>query len=232
MRRAAVTGGTRGIGLECCRLLFERGYIVYGLYSADEEAALCARKSLPAVQFERVDVSDEAQVSSFFSRLPSLDALVNNAGVCLYAQVQDTALSDWERVMGVNAGGTFLCSKHAVGRMLGRGGAIVNVSSVWGETGGSCESAYSASKGAVLAFTKALAKELAPSLIRVNCVCPGVIDTQMNAHLNEEEKRALCEQIPLGRFGTSEEVAKCVLFLLENEYVTGQVLGVNGGFLI
>lgn len=228
--RALVTGGTRGIGLAVCRLLSERGENVTALYSSDEAAAERAKQLLPAVEFLRADVSDEGAVKEVFARFSSLDHLVNNAGIPLYAQVQDTTLSAWERVMAVNAGGTFLCCKHAVGKMLGRGGSIVNISSVWGEEGGSCESAYSASKGAVIAFTKALARELAPAQITANCVTPGVIDTAMNGHLSEEEKRALAEEIPLGRFGTPEEVARAVLFLLDDPYVTGQVLGVNGGF--
>lgn len=228
--RALVTGGTRGIGLAVCRLLAERGDFVTALYGSDEEAAARARVELPAVEFLRADVSDEGAVKEVFSRFSSLDILVNNAGIALYRQVQDTTLSEWERVMAVNAGGTFLCSKYAVGKMLGRGGAIVNISSVWGEKGGSCESAYSASKGAVIAFTKALAKELAPSGITVNCVAPGVIDTEMNGHLTAEERESLCEEIPLGRFGTCEEVARAVLFLLDSRYVTGQVLGIDGGF--
>ncbi len=228
--RALVTGGTRGIGLAVCRLLSGRGDSVTALYSSDEAAAGRARALLPAVEFLRADVSDEAAVKQIFSRFATLDCLVNNAGIALYRQVQDTALSEWRRVMDVNAGGTFLCCKYAVGKMLGRGGAIVNISSVWGVEGGSCESAYSASKGAVIAFTKALAKELAPSDITVNCVAPGVIDTEMNACFGEEEKRALCGEIPLGRFGTPEEVARAVLFLIDSRYITGQTLCVDGGF--
>lgn len=230
--RALVTGGTRGIGLAVCRLLNERGCRVTALYARDEEGAECARRALPSVQFVRADVSNEKEVEEVFAGLPSLDVLVNNAGVAHFSQVQDVSLADFGRVMGVNAGGVFLCVKHAVPKMLSRGGAIVNVSSVWGQTGGSCESVYSASKGAVIAFTKAVAKELAPSNITVNCVCPGVIDTAMNARLSEADKSALCEEIPLGRFGTPEEVAMSILFLAENRYITGQVLGVNGGFYI
>ena len=214
--RALVTGGTRGIGLSVCRLLSERGERVTALYHADEAAADLARKALPSVEFLRADVSDEGTVREIFSRISSLDHLVNNAGISHFAQVQDTSLADWNRVMAVNAGGVFLCCKYAVKKMLERGGAIVNV--------------YSASKGALIAFTKALARELALSSITVNCVSPGVIDTAMNARFSEEERRALKEEIPLGRFGTSEEVARAVLFLLDNRYVTGQVLGINGGF--
>ena len=228
--RAVVTGGTRGIGLAVCRLLSESGVSVTALYHADERAAEEARKALPAVDFVRADVSNEAQVREVFSKLPSLAYLVNNAGVSLFSQVQDTSLEDFRRVMDINMGGTFLCTKYAVPKMLERGGAIINVSS--GESGGSCESVYSASKGAVIAFTKALAKELAPARITVNCVSPGVIDTQMNAHLSSEDKKSLFEEIPMGRFGTSEEVARAIVSLLESKYVTGQILGVNGGFCI
>ncbi len=230
--RALVTGGTRGIGLAVCRLLSQKGYAVTALYFSDEAAAERARGELPAVTFLRADVADEADVAEVFKALPSLDLLVNNAGIAHFAQVQDVQFSDYERVMNVNFGGTFLCTKYAVPKMLGRGGAIVNVSSVWGQTGGSCESVYSASKGAVIAFTKALAKELAPSGITVNCVCPGVIETDMNAHLTKSVREGLCEEIPLGRFGSAEEVAAAILSLADNRYVTGQILGVNGGFCI
>lgn len=232
MKRAVVTGGTRGIGLAVSRLLLEKGYAVTAVYSRDEEAAAKARSELPLLRVVRADVSSEEEVMRFLAPFPSLDVLVNNAGIALFSQVQDTALRDWERVMAVNAGGTFLCCKHAVKKMLDGGGAIVNIASVWGETGGSCESAYSASKGAVIAFTKALAKELAPSHITVNCISPGVIDTQMNAHLSMQDRAALCGEIPLGREGTAEEVARAVLGLIGNGYITGQVLGINGGFYI
>ena len=227
---ALVTGGTRGIGLACCRLFYRTGYRVTATYSADERAAEAARAELPEVAFVRADVSDETAVSALFASFGSLDVLVNNAGRALFAQVQDTAWADYARLMDVNMGGVFLACKYAVKKMLARGGAIVNVSSVWGVTGGSCESAYSASKGAVIAFTKALAKELAPSRITVNCVAPGVIDTAMNGRLNAAERRALAEEIPLGRFGTPEEVAECVYYLATAKYVTGQIVGADGGF--
>ena len=230
--RALITGGTRGIGFACCRLFSDAGYAVTALYSRDEGAARAARESLPQVDFVRADVANEADVARVFAGIPSLDVLVNNAGICYFAQVQDVTMSDWERVMGVNTGGAFLATKYAVKIMLAKGGAIVNVSSVWGITGGSCESVYSASKGAVIAFTKATAKELAPAGITVNCVAPGVIDTAMNAHLQGEDRRALEAEIPLGRYGLPEEVAQAVFFLARAKYVTGQILGVDGGFCV
>lgn len=230
MKRALVTGGTRGIGLAVSKLLSERGYAVTALYARDERAAQAAREQIAGLQTVKADVAREEEVAAVFAQLPSLDVLVNNAGVALYKQVQDTSADDWRRVTDINAGGAFLCTKYAVKKMLERGGAIVNVSSIWGEAGGSCESVYSASKGALIAFTKAVAKELAPSNVTVNCVCPGVIETEMNAHLSAQERAALCEEIPLGRFGTGEEVARAVAFLAEHRYITGQVLSVNGGF--
>lgn len=233
MKRVLVTGGTKGIGLAVCRLFSQKGYAVTAFYSEDEAAAAAARESLPEAEFLKVDVSDERAVREAFSAIGSLDVLVNNAGVCSFGQIQDIAGEEWRRVFSVNADGTFYCAKYASKTMISAGkGAIVNVSSVWGQTGGSCESAYSAAKGAVVSFTKALAKELAPSGITVNCVAPGVIDTSMNAHLSEGEVAALCEEIPLGRIGSPEEVASAVWFLAEHGYITGEVLSVNGGFFI
>ena len=227
--RALVTGGTRGIGLACCRLFAEAGYAVTATYSSDEAAAQRARELLPAVRFLRADAASEEDTARVFAALPSLDVLVCNAGVSHFSQVHYEALADWERVMAVNAGGVFLAVKYATKKLLASCGAIVNISSVWGVTGGSCESVYSASKGAVVAFTRALAKELAPA-VTVNCIAPGVIDTAMNARFSEEERAALCGEIPLGRFGSPEEVAEAALFLARARYVTGQVLGVDGGF--
>lgn len=232
MKRALVTGGTRGIGLAVCRLLSQRGYAVTATYSQGEEDAVRARASLPEVSFLRSDVSSEEAVKALIGAFPALDVLVCNAGVALFKQVQDVTAEEYRRVMDTDMGGVFLCAKYAVKKMLGRGGAIVNVASVWGETGASCESVYAAAKGAVIAFTKSLAKELAPSRITVNCVSPGVVETAMNGRLTEADRRALEEEIPLGRFADPAEIASAVLFLAEHPYITGQVLGVNGGFLI
>lgn len=232
LKHAVVTGGTRGIGLACVKLLIARGYAVTATYSQDEEGAGRAREMCPAATFLRADVRDEEGIKALFSRLPSLDVLICNAGVESFMQVQDVSSEEYARVTDVNQKGVFLCCKHAVKSLLQSHGAIVNVASVWGETGGSCESVYSASKGAVIAFSKALAKELAPSGVRVNVLSPGVVDTAMNARLSEEERKALLEEIPLGRMGRAEEIAEAALFLAEHEYITGQVLGVNGGFYI
>ncbi len=230
MKRALVTGGTRGIGLATVRALIERGYLVTATYLRDEEEASRARALVPSAAFVRSDASSEEEVKKLFFGIPRLDVLVLNAGTESFSQIQDVTEEEYARVMDANVKGAVLTAKHAVPRMLG-GGAIVTVSSVWGERGGSCESVYSASKGAILAFTKALSKELAPT-VTVNCVSPGVIDTRMNARLSNKERAALEEEIPLGRFGTPEEVASAIVFLAEHPYITGQILGVNGGFSV
>ena len=183
----------------------------------------------------RADVSDELQVKNmfkeFFSIYGKLDVLVNNAGISKVKVIQDTTVGDWDKVFAVNAKSAFLCSREVANKMIfAGGGSIVNVASVWGEVGASCEVAYSASKGAVIAFTKALAKELAPSNVRVNCVSPGVIDTAMNSHLTDDEMRELVEEIPAGRIGLPSDVGEAVAFIAENSYITGEILSVGGGF--
>ena len=230
MRQVLITGGTRGIGLACCKKFADAGDCVTAVWSKDEKAMETAKKLLPSVRFVQADVSDEAQVKALMESLPALDVLINNAGISLFKQVQDTTMEEWQKVMNINVGGAFLCVKHAAKKLMERKGAIINVGSIWGEVGASCESAYSASKGALAAFTKAIAKELAPMGVTANCVSPGAIDTSMNDRLSAEEKQVLCEEIPLGRFGTSEEVAELIFFLAAQKYVTGQTISVNGGW--
>lgn len=238
MKTALITGGTKGIGKAVALEFLQNGYEVVLNYDRDEEAALAAQEEFNLMGFcpllMRADVSDEAQVaamfSEFFSIYKRLDVLVNNAGISLKKILQDTTQKDWDRLFGVNVKGAFLCCRAAVDKMLWSEGCIINVASIWGEVGASCEVAYSASKGAVIAFTKALAKELAPSRVRVNCVSPGVIDTFMNSDLTSSEMDDLIDEIPLGRLGRPEEVAKACLYLAENGYVTGEVLSVGGGF--
>ena len=231
MKTVLVTGGVRGIGLAIVEAFLKKGYRVIATYSQDEASACIAKEK--GAEVYRADVSKEEDILELFSQIPSLDILVNNAGVSLVKQIQDTSYGEFTRLMQVNVGGAFLCSREATKKMLKqKSGLIVNISSVWGEVGGSCESVYSASKSALLGFSKALAKELGYSGVRVNTVSPGVIDTPMNAHFTEEDLRAIREEIPAGRIGTSAEVASAVLFLEENEYVTGVDIPVNGGFSI
>jgi 3-oxoacyl-[acyl-carrier protein] reductase len=230
MKHVLITGGVRGIGLATARLFASKGYAVTVCYASDESGANEAKKE--GFTVIRADVSDEAQVKELFARCKKVDVLVNNAGVSLVKQIQDTTLSEWERLFAVNVTGAFLCSKYALtgGMLSENSGVIVNVSSVWGEVGGSCEVAYSASKAALIGFTKALAKEVGYAGVRVNCVTPGAIDTRMNGHFSEKDRAAIVEDIPAGRFGSPEEVASAILSLAENEYITGAVLSVNGGF--
>ena len=237
MGMVLVTGGSRGIGRACCAAFAKAGWDVAFCYARDEAGAAETRRLIEACGAGalalRCDVRSEAQVNEMFSALPGLSALVNNAGVSLFSQLQDTSLAQWREVFAVNCEGAFLCTRAAVPLFLRRGGgAIVNISSVWGEEGASCEAAYSASKAALIGFTKAAAKELARSGIRVNCVSCGIVDTQMNARLTEAEKQAFLQDVPLGRQGTPEEVAACALFLARHPYITGEVLRVNGGLYV
>lgn len=239
MKTALVTGGTKGIGKAIALAFLQRGYEVVLNYDKDEAAALATQEEFNMQGYcpvlLRADVSNEAQVRSmfreFFSIYDKLDVLVNNAGVSLIKVVQDTTLADWNKIFAVNAAGTFLCCREVTDKMVyAGGGSIINVSSIWGEVGASCETAYSASKGAVIAFTKALSKELAPSNVRVNCVSPGFIDTEMNSHLSGEEMEELISTIPMNRIGLPSEVAEACVYLAECGYVTGEVISVGGGF--
>ncbi len=238
MKTALITGGTRGIGKAIAFEFLQRGYEVVLSYCHNEQDALATQEEFNILGYcpvlIRADVSDEKQVEGmfreFFSVYRRLDVLVNNAGISQTAVIQDTTAADWDKIFGVNAKGVFLCSRAVASKMVQDGGSIINIASIWGEVGASCEVAYSASKGAVIAFTKALAKELAPSNVRVNCISPGVIDTEMNSHLSAEEMYDLAEQIPLGRIGSPEDVAKAVAAIAECEYVTGEVISVGGGF--
>ena len=228
---AVVTGGVRGIGLWISLALKKKGYRVYALYSKDEKSAAAAQGE--GVIPVKADVRNEAEIVAFFSVLRHVDVLVNNAGIAVAAQLQDTSAEMLDELYAVNVRGAFLCAREAAKKMISeQSGCIVNVSSVWGEAGGSCESAYSATKGALIALTKALAKELGYSGIRVNCVSPGVIDTTMNARLTAEDMEALREEIPLGRIGKPEDVANAVTGLIESEYVNGADVPVNGGFYV
>ena len=231
MKTVLVTGGVRGIGKSIAQAFAKKGYRVCVTYSKDEKNAQIMREE--GFEVFLADVSDENAVQAIFEKIGDVDVLVNNAGVSLVKQLQDVSYQEYQELFAVNMGGAFLCCREAVKGMLKKQrGLIVNVSSVWGEVGGSCESVYSASKAALLGFTKALAKELGYSGIRVNAVSPGVIDTPMNARFSKEDMRLIQEEIPLSRIGTGQDVASAVLFLEENEYVTGIDMPVNGGFSI
>lgn len=231
MNTILITGGVRGIGKSIALAFLKKGYRVCAVYSKDEASAKEVENL--GVETFRADVSKEDEVVALFQKVGKVDVLVNNAGVSLIKQIQDVSYAEYQRLMDINVGGAFLCAREAAKGMIDRqNGLIVNISSVWGEVGGSCESVYSASKAALLGFTKALAKELGWSKIRVNSVSPGVIDTPMNAHFTAEEMSLLRDEIPMGRIGTGDDVARAVVYLSENEYVTGVDIPINGGFSI
>ena len=244
MRKIAlVTGGSRGIGAACVRAFAEDGYAVAFLYNRSADGAEALVQTLRAegrdVSAFRCDVSDPQQVKTVLAEIlrayRRIDALVNCAGIAHIGLITDMTEDEWDRLFAVNVRSVFCVTKSVLPGMISRqAGVIVNVSSMWGEVGASCEAAYSATKAAIIGLTKALAKEAGPSGVRVNCVTPGVIDTDMNAQLTDEDRAALADETPLGRIGTAEEVAQTILFLCGEgaAFITGQVLGVSGGLVI
>lgn len=240
-KTAVVTGASRGIGHAIAIRLAEAGY----------DLAICAHTSSTALnEVHRQitdlgrqctsymgDIGDPAQVKNFFQQItqnhPTIDVLVNNAGISHVGLIQDMSDAEWDRILQSNLSSVFYCCRQAVPAMLSKkSGHIINISSVWGNTGASTEVAYSATKGGVNTLTRALAKELAPSHIQVNAIACGYIDTEMNHHLSTEEKSQLCDEIPAGRAGTPEDVADMVLSLLASpDYLTGQIITLDGGWI-
>lgn len=241
MRTVLVTGASRGIGAAIARKFGKLGYRVCVNYNNSESEAnkvVDALKQIGSLaKAYKADVSNSLEVKKMFEEIEKdfggVDILINNAGVSLEKMLCDTTDEDYDYLMGINLKGVFNCTKEAQRYMVrNQRGAIVNISSIWGEVGASCETVYSASKAGIIGFTKALAKELAPSGITVNCLSPGAVDTEMNSFLSDDEKSALIDEIPLSRFATPSEIASAVVFLCEHPYITGQNLSVNGGFVI
>lgn len=222
MKKVLITGGATGIGKSTAMLFAQKGYDVFVTYNQ-------TKPDFDGVTKIKCNLENEEDILNLFKTVGNIDILVNNAGISLIKQINDTTAEEYDKIMSVNARSYFLCSREAIRLMLkNHEGAIVNVSSMWGQTGASCEIAYSMSKAAVIGLTRSLAEELAPSGITVNCVCPGIIDTRMN---NMFDKNELEEEVPLGRLGTSEEVADAIFYLTQNKYITAQILGVNGGII-
>ena len=232
MATVVITGGSRGIGAAAVELFAARGDRVYFLYEKDHAAAENVAKKTGATPI-CCDVADGQAVKAAFSQIPEVDILVCNAGIAHYGLMSMVDEETWDRIFGVNVKGIYHCVNAATPFFLRKqAGSVVTVSSMWGQVGASCEAAYSASKGAVIALTKALAQELGPSGIRVNCVAPGVILTDMCANVDDQVLEEMAQESCVGRNGTPVDVAKAIAYLADSEFVTGQVLAVNGGYVI
>lgn len=238
-RCVLISGGDRGIGAAAARAFWQAGYRVAVLYHTHAEAAAALEKALPGLLAVQCDVASRASCEVAFHTVEQavghVDVLVSNAGIAQQKLFTDITPEEWQRMLDVNLSGAFhLCQLALPGMIRRKAGRILTVSSMWGQTGGSCEVHYSAAKAGLIGLTKALAKEEGPSGITVNCVAPGVIDTDMMAAFTAEDKAALAEETPVGRLGSADEVAQLLVFLAGESagYITGQVFGVNGGLVI
>ena len=238
-RCVLISGGDRGIGAAAARAFSRAGYRVAVLYHSNAAAAAALEQELPGCIAIQCDVASRPSCEAAFraaeQALGRVDVLVSNAGIAQQKLFTDLTAEEWQRMLDVNLTGAFnLCQLALPGMIRRKAGRILTVSSMWGQTGGSCEVHYSAAKAGLIGLTKALAKEEGPSGITVNCVAPGVIDTDMMAAFTAEDKAALAEETPVGRLGTADEVAGLLLFLAGEDagYITGQVFGINGGLVI
>ncbi len=238
-RCVLISGGDRGIGAAAARAFWQAGYRVAVLYHTHAEAAAALEKELPGLLAVQCDVASRASCEVAFHTVEQavghVDVLVSNAGIAQQKLFTDITPEEWQHMLDVNLSGAFhLCQLALPGMIRRKAGRILTVSSMWGQTGGSCEVHYSAAKAGLIGLTKALAKEEGPSGITVNCVAPGVIDTDMMAAFTAEDKAALAEETPVGRLGSADEVAQLLVFLAGESagYITGQVFGVNGGLVI
>ena len=232
MSTVLITGGSRGIGAAAVELFAARGDRVFFLYEKNDEAARAVAEKTGAAAI-RCDVADGGAVKRAFGQVGDVDILICNAGICHYGLMSMMDEAAWDRIFDVNVKGIYHCVNAAMPSFLKKqSGCVITVSSMWGQVGASCEAAYSATKGAVIALTQALAKALGPSGVRVNCVAPGVILTDMCAGVDPETLESLREETPVGRNGRPEDVAKAFAYLADAEFVTGQVLPVNGGYVI
>ena len=238
MKTVLITGGSRGIGRAMVELFAKKGYAVAFTYKNSEDMAKSLAQATGALAI-RADSAIEADVlfavSEAEKKMGQIDCLINNAGVSSFSMFTDLSLEDWNDCLSVNLTGAFLYSKAVIPAMVSRKqGRIINITSMWGLVGSSCEVHYSTAKAGLIGMTKALAKELGPSGITVNAIAPGVIETEMNKALSDEDKQALCEETPLMRMGAPSEIAEAALFLAGDgaSFITGEVMNVSGGFVI
>lgn len=240
MPTAFITGGSRGIGAAAVKKFYDNGYDVAFGYHNCEAAAKALCDSLTGVSALRADMCEPKEIEQLCAqaqqRLGHIDTLVLNAGIALPQKlITDVSLEEWDKLFATNLRSAFLCCKALLPSMIARGeGSIITIASMWGEVGASCEVAYSAVKAGVIGLTKSLAKEVGPSGIRVNCISPGVVSTDMNSHLSCDDMAALCEETPLGKIAAPSQIADAIYMLASQNasFITGQVLGVNGGFVI
>ena len=236
-----VTGSSRGIGAEIVRTLANENYKVILNYNNSKEQAEKIQQELleqgKEIEIIKADVSKKEEAEKLIrfaiNKFNKIDILVNNAGLSLEGLFTDATEEMWKEIIDTNLNSVFYCTQQAIKYMIQKQqGCIINISSIWGETGASCEVAYSTTKAAINGMTKALAKEVGPSNIRVNAIAPGIIDTDMNKNLTIEERKQIKEQIPLNKIGKAIDIAKCVKWLVEDEYTTGQIISINGGWYI
>ena len=242
-KTVVITGASKGIGAAMAILFARKGYNVVIGYNESYQLAKMLSSSLSSQGYSvmpfKVNVTNKLETDLLIKetvyKFGSVDILINNAGIAFNGLITDTDEFDSDRIFDINLKGVYNCCKSVTPVMVNqKSGKIINISSMWGQVGASCEVAYSAAKAGVIGLTKALAKELAPSGITVNCIAPGLIDTTMNSNISVEDLNAFVEDIPLGRMGTADDVAETALFLSSEgaDYITGQVLGVNGGYVV
>lgn len=241
MKTVIVTGGSRGIGAAIVKELAKESYNIVLNYNNSEEAAKKIQKELEEqnikIEIFKADVSKREEVKELIKftleKYKNIDVLINNAGIDQIKPFMDITDEEWNKIMQVNLNSVFYCCQEVLENMIhNKKGCIINISSIWGKIGASCEVHYSASKAAIDGLTKALAKEMGPSNIRVNSIAPGIIETEMNKDLSKEDLEEIINQIPLGRIAKPEEIAKSIKWLIEDEYVTGQVISIDGGWNI
>lgn len=236
-----VTGGSRGIGAQIVKTLANENYKVILNYNNSKEQAEKIQQELleqgKEIEIIKADVSKKEEAEKLIqfaiNKFNKIDILINNAGISQEGLFTDVTEEEWQKIINTNLNSVFYCNQQALKYMIQeQQGCIINISSIWGETGASCEVAYSTTKAAINGMTKALAKEVGPSNIRVNAIAPGIIDTDMNKKLTIEECKQIKEQIPLNKIGKAIDIAKCVKWLVEDEYTTGQIISINGGWYI
>ena len=241
MKTAIVTGGSRGIGAAIVKKLAKNNYNVVLNYNNSQESARKTQEELKQenihVEIFKADVSKREEVKELvdftLKQFGNIDVLINNAGIDQIKPFTDITDEDWNRMIQINLNSVFYCTQEVLPTMINnKDGSIINISSIWGITGGYCEVHYSVTKAGIDGMTKALAKELGPSNIRVNSIAPGIINTEINKNFSKDELKEIEKEIPLGKIGKTEDIAKCVMWLIEDNYTTGQILSPNGGWVI